>query len=178
MRGEQVGRFRRKLKRKLHGQGGFTLVEMLCAAVVLMFLGLMLNIGIVMAVRNYYDVTAASEVELLASTLSNALMDDLRYARDVKTSGGELSYNSDSYGEECRFTLDSANQLLAGGNRVLPPGAYRNGKYQLAASPEISYADECFAVKFKVQEKGGEIFAEAAFSVYCLNSAAPPPAEP
>lgn len=177
--GEQVGRLRRKLERKIRSQGGFTLVEMLCAAVVLVFLGLVINLGIVMAVQDYHDVTVASEVELLASTLSNALLDDLRYAQDVKTDGGELTYDSDSFGEDVKFTLDPASsQLLVGDKRVLPPGAYRNGKYVLAALPEITYADGCFAVKFKVQEKNGDIFAEADFSVYCLNSAAPPAATP
>ena len=162
-----------RLKQILKNQRGFTLVEMLCAVLVLGFLGLLLNSGIMMAVRNYHEVTAVSEAQVLLSTLSDALLDDLRYARQVQTVDDKLvSYTSDSYGSNTAFSLNDGHPLAAG-QRVLPPGAYDNGRYGLPDLPEITYKDGCFNVSLRVQETDGGIFAENTFSVYCLNSAAP-----
>ena len=87
-----------RLKQILKNQSGFMLVEMLCAVLVLGILGLLLNSGMMMAMRNYHELTAASEVQVLLSTLADALIDDLRYARDVQVVGDDLqSYASDSY---------------------------------------------------------------------------------
>ena len=164
-----------RLKQILKNQSGFMLVEMLCVVLVLGILGLLLNSGMMMAMRNYHELTAASEVQVLLSTLADALIDDLRYARDVQVVGDDLqSYASDSYGSNTSFSLDGG-QLLAAGQRVLPAGAYRNGKYELPDLPEIKYQNGCFTVSLSVQETGGGMSAETEFSVYCLNSAAAMP---
>ena len=49
-----------RLKQILKNQSGFMLVEMLCAVLVLGILGLLLNSGMMMAMRNYHELTAAS----------------------------------------------------------------------------------------------------------------------
>ena len=117
------------MRKKLKSEAGFTLVEMLVTTVVMVLLGLMLNVGLQMAVRSYRAVTAQSEAELLLSTAVDALADDLRFARMYEAAdsgdGVPFTYFSDSYGENTHLTLDGeTGQIMAGGKRVLPTGAY------------------------------------------------------
>ena len=101
------------MKKKLKGEAGFTLVEMLVVAAIMVLLGLMVGTGIQMAMRTYQTIVAQSEVELLLSTAVDALADDLRYARDVRPRTGtnlncDFTYTSDSFfGEGVYLDLDS-----------------------------------------------------------------------
>lgn len=166
------------MKEKLRNEQGVTLIEMLCAVVILILLGLMLNTGLQMAVRSYQDITAQSEVQLLLSTLSDALADDLRYARGVEAdaNGKLISYNSDSYNVEgegrASLEIGENGQVMASGKRVLPNGAYGNGAYKVTVM-EIAYekqTDESFfTIKLEVAQTKGNISAQTEFTVRCLS---------
>ena len=169
------------MKKKLTDAGGLTLVEMLCAVVILILLGLLLNTGIQMAVRSYRDMVAQSEVELLLSTAIDALSDDLRYAQDVKYLSGDTSrfiYRSDSFGPNTQLKLEN-NQITANGKRVLPSGAYGpDGAYQITKmeiSPTIPAdkgAEITFAIELTVSTADGRITAgtpDGGVTVRCLN---------
>lgn len=172
------------MREKLRDEQGLTLVEMLCAAAVLILLGLIVNTGLQMAVRSYRDITARSEVQLLLSTLSDALADDLRFARDVETGadGALLRYSSDSYnsGEKASLEIDSG-QVTANGKRVLPDGAYGNGAYT-ARKMDITYETQAdgsfFTVALEVGQTEGTISAGTEFTVRCLSGAKGPAGPP
>lgn len=163
------------MREKLRSEQGLTLVELLCTVVILMLLGLMLNTGMQLAMRSYQDMTAQSEAQMLLSTLSDALADDLRYARDVDTEAdGKLkSYSSDSYGR-ASLTIDSG-QVKANGKRVLPAGAYGNGTYGVALRDDgtydfdVTYNNGFFKVKLRVAQMNGTVSAGTEFTVRCLN---------
>lgn len=169
------------MRRKLAGQEGLTLVEVLAAVVILVLLGLILNAGMQMAVNSYRVMIAQSETELLLSTLADTLADDLRYAEDVVASGGKLdSYYSDSYGEDTTLELNNTENdpnkgkvyANSGGKklRVLPDGAYGlNGRYEVEQM-DITYEKGCFTLKLKVKEKDSTIHAETELTVRCLNA--------
>ena len=164
------------MREKLRNEQGMTLVEMLCAVAILILLGLMMNTGLQMAMRSYRDITAQSEVQLLLTTLSDALADDLRYARDVRTKGDGslLSYSSDSYNSGGRATLEVGEngQVTAGGKRVLPGGAYGNGAYVVRVM-KITYASRpdgsFFTIELEVAQAEGTISARTKFTVRCLS---------
>lgn len=157
------------MRRKLKEAAGLTLVEMLAAVVVLILLGLMLNTGMQMAVRSYRTMIARSEVELLLSTLADALSDDLRYAQEVETdAGGKLTAYQDASGHTVSLVIGSDGQVCAGDKRILPPGAYGRGAY-VVRTMDISFADDCFTVALEVGQKTGEISDERTFTVRCLN---------
>lgn len=165
------------MRRKLAGNGGLTLVEMLAAVAVLVLLGLVLSAGMQMAMNSYHDMVAQSETELLLSTLADTLADDLRYADDVVETGGTLSYYSDSYGAKTTLGVNSGGQVIAksggGGGaelRVLPDGAYGKGRYVVDKDKfEITYTDGIFTLNLSVKEKDGTIGASTELSVRCLN---------
>lgn len=157
------------MRRKLREKSGLTLVEMLAAVAVLILLGLMLNTGMQMAVRSYRTMIAHSEVQLLLSTLADALGDDLRYAQEVETdAGGKLRTYQDASGDTVSLVIGPDGQAYAGDKRVLPPGAYGRGAYEVKTM-EIGFAEECFTVALEVGQKTGEISDERTFMVRCLN---------
>lgn len=176
--------FGKLLKKKLKSRRGFTLVEMLAAVIILVLLVLILNSGLNLSVKSYRTMTAESETELLMSSLSDVIYDELRYARDINTTAepiggtpgetpvitGNLErYTSVSFGRNTVLSLKDG-QLYAGGKRLLAAGTYGNGDYVIEQM-DITYdKDTCvFTVSLTV---GGvdDITAATEFKVRPLNS--------
>ena len=67
-----------RLQRKLAENSGLTVIEMLCATVILTLLCVMLATGLSMAVYDYRMLTAEAETELLVDTIVSSLTDRLR----------------------------------------------------------------------------------------------------
>lgn len=182
------------MRKKLRDQSGVSLVEMLCATIILVLLGLLLNTGLQLAVKSYREIIAESETQLLLSTAIDTLADDLRYARDVETEADNSlkSYRSDSYGTNAAFSVVDG-QLMAGPpaadpaagsaalKKVLPPAAYGKSGGGLAdyelSDLSITYLDQQFVIKLKVTAKGlTHITAQtpdAGVTVRCLNPEKP-----
>lgn len=101
------------MRKKLNGEEGITLVELLAATVILVLLGMMVNTGMQMAVESYRRVVAQSELELMKSTVVDQLADDLRFAwnvvPDLTASPGDVvnfTYSSPSFGNNTVLDLD------------------------------------------------------------------------
>jgi len=164
--------------KKLSGQEGLSLVEMLCATLVLILLGLLLSSGIQLAANSYRELTAASETQLLLSTAIDAMADDLRFARQVNADSSHrlTTYFSDSYGRNSDFRV-TGGQLMAGPAtspmRVLPPGAYGNGAYEITGL-SVTYEAPCFVIQMTVASRAmPHITAatpEGGVTVRCLNA--------
>lgn len=179
------------MKNKLRERAGFSLVETLCAVAVLMLLCVMLNSGLSVAVKTYFDITAESETQLLLNSLSNAVATELRYAYGV--SGGD----DPTYNGGLRLDLTDDGHICVsgpdGGQKELLPtekdgrgGAYHGKKYSVVlleeggtSVPLVRYSeddnsedDNCFVVNFKVEWTDGGISArtpEGGLIVRCLN---------
>ena len=169
------GRFFSRLARRLRARRGITLVETLAAALVLLLLGLMLNTGLLLARRGYDQLTAEAETRTLLSTLTAALSQELRYAREVETypNGALASYTSTGFDEGTALELDLVTgRLTAGGQQLLPPGAYGNGDCRLDAfSVTYHEASGLFTVTLAVSDRRG-VENETTFTVRCLNAGA------
>lgn len=171
----------KRLREKLKSDRGLTLIEMIVATGILALLGLMLHTGLFMARDSYNNVTEESETQLLLSTLSNLLSNELRYARDVTTTGdGKLEhYTSAVYGANTTLAIDDKGQLRVNGLLMLSTGAYGNGVYRIDTC-EITHkkagndtnnaagSGDLFDVKLKVTGMH-KISNEVSFSVRCLN---------
>lgn len=162
----------KRLRQKLKSSRGLTLVEMVAAAGVLALLGLMLHTGLIMAQDSYNTMTGEAESQLLLSTLSDLLSNELRYARDVVTGeGGNLQrYTSVNYGRNTTLSLDENGQLEANKQRqMLSGGAYGNGAYRLETWSIVYDEAAClFTVQLKVVGNNA-ISNETKFTVRCLN---------
>lgn len=172
------------MARKWKDSRGFTLVETLCAVAILVMLGLLINTGLHLAMRSYRDLTAQSELELLAASLSDALADELRYAQRMKTGEGNTlaHYHSERYNMENTDATTvlgpkkKDGQLYANEYRILPSGAYGNGAYIIPEENsegqpgfQITYQNGLFTVDLTVKQAEGELSARARFTVRCLN---------
>lgn len=166
----------KRMKQKLRAKSGITLVEMLAAVLILSFLGLILHTGLALAVQGYRKMTVKSETELLLSTVTDVLTNELRYARDVRTQteeGDEVlqDYTSVSFGRHTTLALDENGQMQANGKRMLSTGAYGKGAYKISEF-KITYKDGVFEVKLEV-EGPDSISMGTELSVRCLNPPAP-----
>lgn len=164
------------MRKKLRESAGLTLVETLCAVLILVLLSFMLNTGLNMAMKSYLNLTAQSETQLLLSSLTNAIAAELRYAHEV-SGDADPTYNGG-----CRITLEDGGRICAGGRELLPAerdgagGAYRGGKYSAAPIaadvPIVQYADGCFTVNLKVVWNDHPVSAqtpEGGVVIRCLN---------
>lgn len=143
------------MRKKINGEAGFTLVEMLLATAVMVLLAMMMSTGIQLALRSYRALTAHAEAELLLTTAVDAIADDLRYAWDVDPKGTgtpgpdgttttykTFTYTSSSFGPGISLKKDeTTGQIVAetdsGNKRVLPAGTYGEGEKYTVESMEI-----------------------------------------
>jgi Tfp pilus assembly protein PilE len=169
-----------RLRKKLRSQKGLTLVELMVGTLVLVLLGLMIQTGISLALHSYQTLSEESETQVLLSTASNVLSDELRYARSITVTGdadengyAELDkYNSVSYGRNSYIKIVSG-RLLAKNRKMIAAGAYGNGTYQIETC-DIRYNETTgvFKIHLKVTGSSGTVEAEEAnLTVQCLNAA-------
>ena len=165
----------KRLRQKLKSSRGLTLVEMVAAAGVLALLGLMLNTGLFMAQDSYNKMTGEAESQLLLSTLTNLLSNELRYAQDVVTGSGSTleRYTSVNYGPNTTLSLNENGQLQANDLRLmLSGGAYGNGAYQIT-DWSIIYDPDTYIFEVELTVTGRySISNHTEFSVRCLNGGA------
>ena len=123
---------KRQLRCKLNSRKGFTLVEMLCCCLILVILSLIVSVGLGMAGRLYGRMVSENEAEILLSSLSSVLSDELRYAVKANVAesssvtlsvtdgdAAKLVFESDTYWNNGRMTAmyigkdgDSKGQLV------------------------------------------------------------------
>lgn len=160
----------KRLRQKLKSRRGMTLVEMAAATGVLALLALMLHTGLLLAGSSYSTMTEEAESQLLLSTLTDLLSNELRYARDVETDeGGALQrYTSVNYGRNTVLSLNEAGQLAANSRRMLSSGAYGNGAYRIENWSVTYDGTDLFTVTLHVTGPHS-VSKETGFSVRCLN---------
>ncbi len=176
------------MRRKVKDNSGLTLVEMMCAVLILVLLSLMLNSGLSMAIKTYQGITAESETQLLLSSLSDALADKLRYCVVYVDDAG--NYHSSSIGE----VQAAGGKIVVHGpdtgaaKSLLPDGAYGNpdgfykGNYQVtmgsaapggadSATLRETYQKDTnsFTVRLTVKDVNLNITKTRELTVRCLN---------
>ena len=135
------------IRRKLRERRGITLSEMLVALAILGLVCLAVAGGLSASLGIYRDSVALSDAQTLASTLTQALMDDLRFARDFQTdAGGGLSYTSPSYGEGATVG-QSEGHITIHGYELVGSGAYAG---LTARAEELGYDGETVRVSLSI----------------------------
>lgn len=137
-----------RIKRKLRSRAGMTLTELLAAIAVLGVLGAGLAAGFPAAARVYREATADAEASVLFSTLSAAVGDELRCARNPRTDG---SYDSDLYGKNVSIAADGDGYLTVGNEPLVGSRTYTGS---LRAGVSIAFEDGLFTVHLSVLEDG------------------------
>ena len=155
---------------KIKSKKGFTLVEMLCAVIVLLLITSLMAVGVQLAVRSLRTLVMDSESQVLCSTIRASVSDELRYSGTTTVSGGNISFFSQNYGEGVEYSTNEDGQILLGGNKILSSKSYT---YDMRASVTLKSYDstsKIFSVSVKVTDSDGNLLASSDFQVQRLNS--------
>lgn len=152
---------------------GFTLVEILCAVIVVVLLTAMIITGISFGARNYSKNLSISEARTLYCTLATVVSDELRFATAVETdSGGTVTYLfSQIYGEIDTdvFHSDGNGHIYLEDHKLLSNSSYTHSS---KAVVDVLYdsVSTIFTVDIAINDsKGSEIYSHD-FQVKQLNS--------
>ncbi len=161
---------------KRRANGGFTLVELLCAIIVLLLLASLLTLGVRTAVTAFGRSMAASEAQTLLSTLRTNVSDELRYSGTVKLAadGTPAGFFSRSYGEAAYsgFSADERGHVLLGGEKLLPDRAYPHGLRAEVKLTAYDTATGTFTVRITVYTASDPSLAQTEFETKQLNPTA------
>lgn len=162
----------KKCKRKLRARAGMTLTELLAAIAIMALLGTAIGVGTSAALKVYRVSTALSEAGVLKSTISAAIMDELRYATDIDAGASPVTYRSAAYGKDVSITIstadDSKGQLLVKGQPLVGSKTYSSGL--TVKTLNIAYSEGVFTVMLTVGDADGEITSTAEFKVDPINA--------
>ncbi len=98
---------------KLRNNKGFTVGEML---VVVLLLGIVMGFiagGIPSVIRLFNRITDNGDAQVLLSTTTTCLRDELTTAKNITVEGTKISYTN-QYGDNCYISLDTNNPSLSG----------------------------------------------------------------
>lgn len=89
---------------KLRDKKGFTLIETLCAIILMLLVTSMIVNGLQFTTNNFEKTMSITEAQTLSETLKIAISDELRYATEIKreqNSQGEnvVTYRNTNYGD-------------------------------------------------------------------------------
>lgn len=165
--------------KRLRSMSGMTLTEMLCSVLVLLLVSALLTVGVNFSVRCYRESMAASEAQVLCSTLTTAISDKLRYSTLEE---GSRLFLTDC-GSDCSFYIKDGRILISaivetGGRKeydLLGFGAYPRGLKVVAGDtgekPLVTRDEDekLFTVAFAVQNEQGDTLAKTEFQVKRIN---------
>ena len=135
----------KKLKTKLSGKKGFTLVEVLFSVMILMLSTSIMIQCFALGMGHIVRETRASEAQLLCSSLTSSLQNELTYARDLKVTDGKLdTYFSSSrgMGAGCSIVIDNGEVKITNATTEYPLVSSAN--YKAANRVGVSSGNEYF----------------------------------
>lgn len=103
------------IRKKLHKGSGFSLVEMLFTILILMLSTTIIIQCFGLGTGNFVRETRASEAQLLCSSLTASIQNELTFAQDIELDGNTLkSYFSSSrrMGEKCSIAVDDKGEVV------------------------------------------------------------------
>ena len=169
---------------KLKNNHGLTMVEMLCAVLILLLVSQGMAAGVALANRQYEKSIQTSEAQELYGTLRTILSNELRYTTDVTLQPGSNQVGSffsrtyaiknaetslvalDENGEECSY-----GELALGNNgsynRLLGSASY---PHRLTAKASVQYqeTDQIFTVNLIIAIEN-EPCIEESFQIRAMN---------
>lgn len=159
---------------KLRSQRGMTLTEVLVALIILSLVTVGIATGVGASLRVYRQATEASDAQMLASTLSTALMDELRYARDISGTT-DPTFTSGTFGENVFFDVDNDGYVVVKtvGNDSEPPKLLSSAVYAKLQirTAKVTYNSGVFQVALTIRSgtEDRDVRTES-FAVRALNA--------
>lgn len=161
--------------KKLREKRGMTLIEMLCAVLLLLIMSGMLTLGVSFAVRTYRDSMQSSQAQELCSTITAAISDKLRYCGSVSKNGDSIfiqDVGSVSSGEGEIFSLNESGEITldaAGTKKLLGSRSYPRGLRVEELRMTYDSDSGIFSVSFRITDGGDRELAGSDFDVKRIN---------
>lgn len=159
---------------KLKDKKGLTLVEMLCTVAILVLVSMVMVLGVQLGVRSYAKSVSYSEAQVLCSTLTTTISDELRYSGTLKVdgNGSVTGFFSQQFGsgDYTAFTTTPEGHVQLGGKDILPAKAYPYGIKAEVKSLTYDDVTALFTVQLSVKDSENKnTLAETTFEVEKLN---------
>ena len=165
--------------KKLRDKRGMTLVEMLCAVLLLLMMSGLLTLGVNFAVKTYHESMQSSQAQELCSTITAAISDKLRYCGSVSKNGDSIfiqDVGSVSGSEGEIFSVNRSGEITLdalGSKKLLGSKSYPRGLRVSELKMSYDSDSEIFSVSFKITNAAGEKeLASADFDVQRINLSA------
>lgn len=160
---------------------GFTLVEMLATLIIVVLFTMMLTTFIDLTVEHFNNSVKNADAQTLASTLTNAVEDELRYATDITVDEeGNYKYFSTSLGlgKNCviknvvkNINGENRNILVVDNDRMSEYPLINHGSYvyDLNAYITATYTNDIFNVSISIKDRNEKEICKSDFAVVPLN---------
>lgn len=132
-----------------------------------------LAVGVRAGVKAYVKSVSLSEAQILCSTLTTLVSDELRYAGTITVSAdGKVGFFSQNFGGNSgggvSFDTDEEGHVTLGGSKILSSRAY---PYGLKASVGLRYdeSEKIFTTEIQVLSGAGNELATSDFEVKPIN---------
>jgi len=157
----------KRMKKKLRSSRGMTLTELLVALMIVSLIGVSLTVGVNGAAQVYRDSTRLYEAETLCGTILTYLEDEFRFARNVRASGGEVYFDSQTFGPDVKVIVDTAEDAGASAEEKKNKGKVFIGKdaSSVGALSAKLLSDEAYTSGLKVVESSCTVGAAGQVTI-------------
>ncbi len=161
---------------RLRNKQGMSIVELLSAIIVMLLVTVVLVTGVKLGVKAYTKSVSMSEAQVLCSTLTTIVSDDLRYAGTVypnnKAADGVDVLKLFVQGKgEGYYTQNDDGQVVfhrdtEGDAKLLGKGSY---PYGLKANVTVTVENDTFTAVVEVTSKTDNVLSQNTFEVKPIN---------
>ncbi|MDO4353233.1 MAG: hypothetical protein Q4D00_08950 [Clostridia bacterium] len=154
---------------RISDKKGMSIVELLSAIAVMLLVTVVLVTGVRLGVKAYTKSVSMSEAQILCTTLTTAVSDELRYAGSIYIDeNGKVGFFSQNVGGDSQtgssFTSDENGYVMLGETPILSKSSYPYGiKAEVAVT--MDETDKIFNAKVTVRSKKGTELSSNEFQV-------------
>lgn len=145
--------------KKLKSKVGMSLMEVMVALLVMVLLVVGMGTGMDAGMRVYGDATFEANGATLAGYLNTALTDVLRYAQDIKTDGGKITFTNLELGLRNAYIEPNESGILyinsADTGGFQPKALVNTGAYT-----KLVIKEDSFDLSYHEDSRGGYFLAE------------------
>lgn len=154
---------------RLRNKKGMSIVELLSAIAVMLLVTVVLVTGVRLGVKAYTKSVSMSEAQILCTTLTTVVSDELRYAGTVHIDeSGRVGFFSQNVGGDSQtgssFTSDKNGYVLLGETPILSKSSYPYG-LKAEVTVTMDEADKIFNAKVTVKSKNNTELSANEFQV-------------
>ena len=186
--GQLKHKLMKNMLKRVRSTAGVTLAELLAAMLILGLVSSGMTVGVRFAVDKYNQIMRDTEAEVLYSTLSTVISNELRYTTRADDEDGDgyvdtfFSHSFASKSEYARFSVcdDDGNIMTDDGaygqicigqstpKRILAAAAYNRNLRARVQSVKYNSTDRIFTVTLSIANGQEEMFTQS-FDVISLN---------